>query len=392
MITIPTIQELYAEEVAAIESEFGDAMPLFGKVFLRALAAARGAIRWLIYIRIAKLQKNIFVDTADPESSGGTLERFGRVKLNRDPFPARAGVYTLEVTGNVGATIAAKTVFKSDDENANPGKLFILDSSYTLVATTDEITVRALEAGLDSKLNIGETLTATAPIIGVNQSAEVTAETTEPQAAEDIEDYRAKVIDAYRLEPQGGAATDYRLWAFDAQGVKQVYPYAKSGSAGEIDVFVEATIADSTDNHGTPSAQLLVDVADVIEFDPDTTRPLNERGRRPLGVFALNVKPVTPLKVDITVSSYSNLTANKQAAIEAALADLVNGIRPFVAAADILEDRNDLLDSNRIVAAILNAVPGSSFGAITIAIDNSIVSSQLFTQGNIPYYNSVTFV
>lgn len=391
MTVIPTYIELYNDILSDLETQMQVSIPIFGKNFLRALAAVQAGKLWLYYKAIANVQKNIFIDTAEPESIGGTLERFGRVKLNRDPFSARAGEYVVTVTGSIGAVIPAQSTFKSDDTATNAGKLFILDSAYTLVATTDSISIRALEAGNDSKLNIGDTLTATAPIALVDSIVTVSAETIEPSAEENIEDYRDKALDAYRLEPQGGAATDYRLWSADAQGVKQSYPYAKTGVVNEINLFVEATIADSIDGKGTPSALLLTDVEEVVEFDPDTTRPTYERGRRPLGVI-VNFLPVTVLNVDVTINGFVGLTVDIQNAIELSLIDEINLVRPFVAACDILDEKNDILDSNKIISIILNTRPGSVFGAITLNVGGVPYNSYTFINGNIPYVNSINFV
>lgn len=391
MTVIPTYIELYNGVLSDLETQMQVSVPTFGKNFLRALAAVQAGKLWLYYKAIANVQKNIFIDTAEPESIGGTLERFGRVKLNRDPFSARAGEYVVTVTGSIGAVIPAQSTFRSDDTAINSGKLFILDYSYTLVATTDSITIRALEAGNDSKLNIGDTLTATAPIALVDSVVTTSAETIEPSAEENIEDYREKALDAYRLEPQGGAATDYRLWSADAQGVKQSYPYAKTGAVNEINLFIEATVSDSIDGKGTPSALLLTDVEAVVEFDPDATRPTYERGRRPLGVI-VNFLPVTILNVDVTISGFVGLTVDIQNAIELALIDEINLVRPFVAACDILDEKNDILDSNKIISIILNTRPGSVFGAITLNVSGVPYNSYTFINGNIPYVNSINFV
>jgi len=391
MIIIPTLSELFDSILADIEATFGDNVPLFGKNFLRALAAVQAAKLKIYYLATASTQKNIFVDTADPEASGGTLERFGRVKLGRNPFPAKAGQYDVEVTGSIGAVIPASTTFKSNDDSLNPGKLFVLDNEFTLIATTDSINVRALEAGLDSKLSIADILTSTSPIINVNRIVTVTAETVQPLSEEDIELYRQRALDSYRLEAQGGAATDYRIWSFDAQGVQETYPFAKSGAANEIDLFVEATVADSTDGKGTPTAQLLLDVEAVVEFDPDTTLPLNERGRRPLGVFAVNLLPITVKEVDIIIDGFVGLTAEIQTLLFTALDLQINLIRPFVAGADILDEKNDILDVNIIINTVLNARPGSVFGTVTLKIDTVEVSTFTFVNGDIPNLDTVTY-
>ena len=50
---------------------------------------------------------------ADRELDGGTLERFGRARLGRDPFPASAGLYLIDVTGAAGGIIRQGVIFKN---------------------------------------------------------------------------------------------------------------------------------------------------------------------------------------------------------------------------------------------------------------------------------------
>lgn len=391
MITIPTISELYSQIKSDLEASYEDQIPTFGKAFLPIMAGVQASKLWLYYKAIGGLQKNIFVDTADPEASGGTLERFGRIKLNRNPFPAVAGQYDVLLTGTVGATVNAKTTFKSNDDSSSPGKLFILDVEHTMITSSETVVLRALEPGVDSKLEVGDGLTATVPIANINQGVTVAGESIEPQAAEDLEEYRQKAIEAYRSEPQGGAASDFRLWAADAQGVAQTYPYARSGYSGEVNLYVEATIADSTDGKGTPSAGLLTDVEAVIELDPDTTKPLSARGRRPLGVFEVHYLPVSPKDVEIDIADFENLTSEIEDLIEASIQELIDSIRPFVAGADVLADKNDTLNTNKIVAKIFNVIPNASFGDVTLTVAGTPVSTFTFTEGDIPFLDSITY-
>lgn len=387
MVTIPTLQQLYNEIIADIENEFSITIPLFGKNFFRAMAAVQAGKLWIYYKLVGFLQKNIFADTADPEAIGGTLERFGRVKLGRNPFPAVAGQYSCLVTGTAGQTIPGSTTFKSNDDSANPGNLFVLDAPFTLTAGPDYITLRALDAGLDAQLEIGDQLTATAPLNLIDQIATVDAETVQPLAAETIEDYRRKVLEAYRLEPQGGAGADYRIWAADAQGVFQSYPYAVSGAPNEVDLYIEATIADSIDGKGTPSAAILADVQSAIE-DPTPSRP----SRKPLAVYAVNYLPVDPLDVDITISSFVGLTPAIQTDIFNAIKAELDTVRPFVSSIDIVADKNDIFDINKIIALIIEANPGSQFGTVALAVDGIPVPTFTFAGGDIPFLNSITYV
>ncbi len=390
MITIPTLQELYTAILTDLQTQYGVSINPIGKTFLRALAAVQAAKLKLYYLVIGNLQKNIAPDTADPEAIGGTLERFGRIKLGRNPFPAQAAQYEIEVTGIIGGVIDAQTTWKSNDDSLNPGILYILDNSFILVTTPDTIIVRCLTAGLSGQLDISDQLTATQPIALVNALATVVAVTVEPLAAEDIEAYRTAVLNSYRLEAQGGAATDYRLWSQDAQGVAKVYPYAKSGATSEVDLYVEAIAASSTDGKGTPSFLLLQSVEDVIEFSPDTTLPINERGRRPLTVI-VNYLPITPLDVDIDIVGYIGATPGIETLILNALTAYTNKIRPFIAGADILSEKNDLIDINNIASQIIGAQPGSVFDSVTLTINGITYSSFRFLLGQIPFLNSVTY-
>lgn len=390
MRNIPTLNELYTDIISDLESQYSATISLVGKVFLRALAMVQAGKLKLFYLAIGLLQKNIFVDTADSESIGGTLERFGRIKLGRNPYPARAGVYVLKVTGSIGAIIKASTTFKSDDTSLSSGFLFVIDNDYTLVATTDYITVRALTIGAESKLALLDTLTSTSPIALVNNPVTVYSITTEPLAAEDIEAYRLAIINSYRLEAQGGAATDYRLWSSDAQGVRFVYPYAKSGAVCEVDLYIEATVADSTDGKGTPSAQLLLDVEAVVDRSPDTSLDANERGRRPLQVI-VHYLPVTIKTVDIVITGFTGITNDQKTLLLNAITDSVNLIRPFIDAADDLVNRNDTIDNNKIIGVITTQIPGSVFSSVTISVNSVVVSIYNFTLGNIPYLNSITY-
>jgi uncharacterized phage protein gp47/JayE len=391
MIQIPTIAQLSASIKATLETNFGLTIPSTGKNFLRALIAMQAAKLKLLYLVIGNTQKNIWPDTADSESIGGTLERFGRTKLNRNPKPAVAGQYELTITGSIGAIIKAATTWKSNDENTNPGYLFILDSEYTLVSETDTITVRALTPGETSKLFVLDNLQSTTPIALVNKAAYVSSIVVEPLAAETIEAYRTAILNSFRLEAQGGAATDFRIWSADAQGVAVVYPYAKSGESGVVNLFVEATIADSIDGKGTPSNSILSAVEDVIEFNPDETLDLNERGRRPLGVFQVNYLPVEVKEIDIIINDFQGLTVDIQALLLSAITSTINSIRPFVSAADVLANKNDILDNNKIINAILTQQPGSVFGTIEIYVSGILVSSFTFLDGDIPHLNSVSY-
>lgn len=391
MTSIPTLSQLYSDVLTDLQTELGVTVNPALRLVLRAIAGVQAARLKLLYLAVAFVQKNIFPDTADSEASGGTLERFGRAKIGRNPFPATQGEYQLKVNGTPGAVIPAGTTYRSDAGSLSPGQLYVVDAAYTLPIAIGSVPVRALTAGTAGKLNLGDTLTATAPIIGVTGAAMATTETVQPVDAETTEQYRKVVLQSYRLYPQGGAAADYRLWGQSVNGVAAIYPYAASGAPNEVNVFVEATVAASTNGMGTPGSTMLAAVAANLETDPVTGK-----GRRPLGVFRVNTLAVVVNKIDIVIYGASATSAANRAIINAALAAAIGAVRPFIAGADALAQRNDVFGINNIAATVLAAVPGTLFSTsemfITIGAGSPILTpSKIFDQGNIPFLNSVTY-
>lgn len=392
-MAIPTLSDIYNGIISDLNSKLGIVISIFGKNFSRAMAAVQAAKMWLIYRNIAKVQKNIFVDTADRESSGGTLERFGRVKLNRDPFLATAGIYEIEVTGTIGGVVPANTVFKSNDDASSPSKLYVTDSEFTLAGSSVLVTVRALEVGLDSRLVAGDKMTLTSPLVNVDSEATVDSEITIPLAAEDIEDYREKVMIAFRIESQGGSRGDYILWSLDTQGVRKVYPYAISGAVNEMNLYVEANVDDSGPTFpGQPTAQMLLDVEEVIERDPDTTLELYERSRRPVGMIIHFLEP-SPKYIDIEITDLFDDSASVKTIIENAVIALLHDVRPFIDGADDPNNMNKWLYISNLVGAVNSAIGQSNnFSALTFTVDSAPATSYEFINGNIPILNSITYV
>ena len=391
MATIPTVNELYVSIKQRLEAELGIKINVFGKSYLNVMAIVQAAKLKLIWLYVASVAKNSWVDTADPVSAGGTLERFGLVKLGRPRQAAVQGLYSVRVTGIAGSVIPAGSQFSSDDSSASPQFNFILDNAFTLSSTTGTITLRALTAGVQSRLDVSDTLTSLSPLLNVDDTVTVLSEVRTPINEESISDYRDAIIKSFRLSSQGGSGTDYRLWSQDASGVKEVYPYTKSGECAEVEVYVEATT--DIDPQGVPTQSVLDEVADVLEFNPDTSLPTYQRGRRPLGTHEIFVLAVTPIDVDIVFNGVVNFDTDTENAITEALRSDIATIRPFVASADITENQNDVIQRNKIISIAQNLVSLSqSFSGVTLQVNSiNVPVSFLFTEGNIPFLNSVTF-
>ncbi len=371
MITIPTLSALYNRVISAIETQFSDTA---GRV-LQALASVQAANLKLYYLAIGELQNNIWVDTCDDV----TLNRFGLGWLGRLRFPATQGVYQVQVTGSVGAVIPASTTFRSNDDSLSPGYLYVLDNDYTFLTTTEVIYLRALTGGTISKLNVGDGLTATAPLLNVNQGGVVLAISTDPVDAESVALYRQKILDKIQLTAGSWSAIDYRLVGGEVAGVGQIYAYATSGQSNEVDVYIEGVSTDIPPF--VPSGTVITNVTNAIELV------------RPLGVFQVNYAAVTvdDIEVTITMGSFPSFTSDQQATIEAALTEFINSVRPFIAACDPIADKNDIISSYNLAPVISNAVPGYGYSSVAFTVNGTPTLTYTSDNGNIPYLTAVHY-
>lgn len=391
MINIPTIIELHTR----ISNDLRNRLNLTDaqiKTVLNAFASVMSAEEKQLYLFLADIQKNLFVDTADSENIGGTLEHFGRIFLNRNPNPATQGVFNVSVVGVAGSVLVAGLGFKSNDTSKNPGQLYTLENEYTLTGSNDIIEISSNGGGVEFDLSVNNTLTITEPVIGVDSVVTVTEVVEQPLAAETLEDYRSDILLAIQLEPQGGSKTDYRVWASDAGGVRLVYPYVKNGDAGTVQVFVEATKADSSDGNGTPTQAILDDVTDVINFDPDDTKPTNERGRRPIQAN-LEVLEIEIVHVDVTITGLQDDSNSVRTAIQENLVTYLETVRPFVDGADLLRNKNDILYISGLQTVVVGVLTdGNFFSNFQMFVNDIEKNNHLFEKQYIPYLRNVTYI
>jgi hypothetical protein len=369
MTTIPTISEIFNNILSDLQAEYGITVNPFGNAFLVALAGVLSGLFYLVYLALGDVQKNIWIDTCDYP----TLLRFGRIILGRDPFAATAGQYTATITGSTSAVAGATTVYKSDDSSESPGMLFQISGAYTMPGTTGLITINALAGGLSSRLAIGDTLTATAPLVNIGPTATIATEVVIPVDAEDMEDYRTKCIEKVQLVPGSWSATDYRLVGIGISGVEQTYAYAASGDSNVVDVFLQGTIPGTAIGAG-----IITDYETAIELV------------RPLGVFRVDVaaSTINTIAITITMGSFAPFTAAQKTAISSALVNFINSVHPFIAGAgDSVSLRNDTIATFNLNSAITAAVPGYGYSAVSFTVGGTPTAVWQADNGEIAYFN-----
>tara|TARA_B100000953_G_scaffold297883_1_gene293561 strand:- start:301 stop:1479 length:1179 start_codon:yes stop_codon:yes gene_type:complete len=391
MISTPKLIEINDQIKQDLKNKLGiDSDDDLKKVYEAISIVTAGQFR-LQYLYLRDLLDNVFPDKADLEENGGTLERQGRIYLDRNPQPATSGIFRIRVTGESGSKLRAGLTFKSNDTALNPGRLYVLDNEYTMLTEEDFVEIRSLEGGSSNNLDLNNTLSITEPVIGVDKLVTVSSIVQESLDSEPIEDYRQSILNAIQLEPQGGARVDYVLWSDSVQGVRKVYPYTKDGQAGTVILYVEATEGDSIDGLGSASPQMLQNVYDAVNFNPDDTLPLNKRGRRPLQANIETVS-VTPASVNLEISGLSVDSIEIRNKIEQNLRSYIKTVRPFLDGADLFRNKNDILTTSKLQGVVSNVIGTNNyFQGMTMSVNDGSFSSYLFQRDEIPFLNEINF-
>ena len=376
----PTIQNIFERFSSALKAELNIPANEDLKEHFSALGSVTSAELKLLYLFAEDIQRNLYPQTADPNSQGGMLEDLGMLYLGRLPKPATASILELRMSGVAGSTLRTNLTFKSDTNNV----VYILDSEYILSGSNDVITVRSIEVGTNTILSANSELTITEPVQGVNSTVFVDSVLTPAVSAETIEQYRKAITDAIQLEPTGGAKTDYRLWGRDAVGVREVYPYLKQNDAGTIEIYVEA-------ENGTVTPQMITDVQNVLELDPDTSKPIYERGRKPMQA-TLDVKSVVELPIDIQIIGLNINSLSIQNSIYQTLEAYLRNIRPFIDGGQLLRDKNDVLNIARLTNVVSDAIDVDNyFLDLKMSVDGAPYDIYTFGLGRIPKLNTVSY-
>lgn len=384
MKTAPSIKTLFDSISTNLKHQFGINDENDLKRVLSAMAASDAGLLKIIYLALLDVQKNILPDLADPQSMGGTLERYGRLKLGRDPNPATQGKYTVTVKGVAGTNLNLGTQLVNKVTN----KYYTTTAALHLTTTTGIASISADKSGSDT-LQVGDVLFTVNTITNIQSQVTVLSVVTAPNDSEDLEVYRNLILESYRLEPNGGSASDYAFWALDVPGVRTVYPYTTG--PGMATIYAEGLTGDGSVSSTILDKLWKNDKTGVFELNPDTTLNNYERGRRQLGFTDITMRSVTVLPVIITITNLKDGSEGVSRSIIAELKNMLRLKRPYIAGIGDINDRNDTLYFRDIVTALDNALEsGNTYDDVTVTVNTLALPFQ-FTEGNIPSSPTVIY-
>ena len=276
--SVPTL----AEVVRSVENGFsiafyGSAGPLRVSV-LKVLAKAFGGAVYLLVLCCGWIWRNNFIVSADALSL--STKHATRLNLPRKPASFAHGSAFFIASG--ATTVKAGTILV----NPSSGVEFELLEDVTFTAAGNKsANIVAVVSGFSGNVGIGATLqfrditndsitdirTVTQVTGGASYDVQVGSEIQ--QWGETLEDYRNRLLDRERNQPQGGAEPDYKSWLMRFEFVSDVWTVPNWPLTNNVSCF----IADNrTVNAGIPAADVKTaqNYLSTVARRPITSRPI----------------------------------------------------------------------------------------------------------------------
>lgn len=364
-LSTPTTQELSDTIVSQISTSIGQSVPLLPKAFIRVLAKVLAGVVVLLWKYCGFIFLQLFVAYATdlPTTINGKVIRplveWGRLIGIGDPNPAtQAELWINVVVKNQTGFLPARTFLV----RAESGVIYQTVAEVPLNAATVPVKIRAASdqtggdgSGTIGNLQPGDVVEFSNSLPNVSRKATVTAQAVTGEDAEQIEVYRARITKRFQATPQGGAYADYQEWALEVPGIVNVYPYT-SPNPGQVDVYVEASVASSGSPDGIPTGAQLTAVRDSINLDVSgvaTRRPANA---------AVDVLPITRAAFTVTITGLTPDESDTRDAIKEGIAEYLATREPFIEGLSVLPKNNRITEA--AIAGIVDGIVDSKAASV----------------------------
>ena len=307
-----TIEEVQQLLIRSFEHEFNTQLRILPKSFIKILCKVFAGVFIIVYKLVGWYFLQMFPETADWKEVtilGVRLRPLVKLGVLFGVGESLAGVQwrgiiTIDVLTQ-GSVLYSGTQLKSNVT----GKLYIVEETKTLLQTKETVSVVCTEIGMAGNLEKNDTLNFVNPY-GFIKTEAIVSDVARVGLDNELESsYRNRVINRFRLQPQGGALADYRIWASEVPGVLNVYPYNDKEQPGGVLLYVSGIPDVYADR--IPDKGLLKKVGEACTYDPETGKAT----RKPLtamldpkndGSYS-NVKPVSVAVFDVVITGVSGI-------------------------------------------------------------------------------------
>ena len=307
-----TIEEVQQLLIRSFEHKFNKQLRILPKSFIKILCKVFAGVFIIVYKLVGWYFLQMFPETADWKEVTilgvrlRPLVKLGVLFGVGEPLAGVQwrGIITIDVLTQ-GSVLYSGTQLKSNVT----GKLYIVEETKTLLQTKETVSVVCTEIGTAGNLEQNDTLNFVNPYGFVKTEAVVLDVARVGLDNETEISYRRRVANRFRMQPQGGALADYRIWASEVQGVLNVYPYNDKEQPGGVLLYVSGIPDVYADR--IPDRGLLKKVGESCTYDPETGKAT----RKPLtamldpkndGSYS-NVKPVSVVVFDVVITGVSGI-------------------------------------------------------------------------------------
>ena len=392
-LSVPSTQTVSDQIIAAIESELGKSISLLPKSFTRVLSKALAGM-WTItykYTAWTHLQKYVaYASFGETEVNGRKLTplvEWGRLIGVGDPVAATNAQLTVSfgVLNTDSSTLPAGTQLV----HPSSGVIYITMADVTLDADPKTVNVLAASdtdnhggAGVIGNRNVGagetgDKLEWASPIAQLDSDggAHCTVAVVTAADAETEDAYRARVVERFAGRAEGGAYSDYAIWALEVNGIINAYVYRGQRDSGAVDVYVEASVA-SSDEDGIPTDAQRQAVEDSIESDSGGLAT-----RRPVSTW-VSVYKISRQAYDVTVNGLTPEDDATKTAIDQALDDYFRGREPFILGLSKLPRLDRVTEA--AVSGVVDetaAAFGATVTSVTVALNGQTITADTLGDG-----------
>lgn len=252
----PSLADLVSRIQADLVSRLGGSgAPLRRSVVAVVARVWAGAVH-MLHGHLEYLSRQLFPDLSDDAYLVRQASLYG---ISKSPATFAHGMVL--ITGTDGSDINAGAILRRED-----GAEYELQGGGTITAGELSLEVIAVLAGTAGNAPDGTELTFESPTPGIDAVA-VADELVEGDDQESTESLRRQLLARLRAAPQGGAASDYTLWAFSVPGVTRVWVYPNQLGAGTVVVYF---VRDDDSGSLIPSGSEVTTVQTYI----DSVRPV----------------------------------------------------------------------------------------------------------------------
>lgn len=379
--------------ISGLENELNVKFRLLPKSFIRVMAKVLSAVFISLYRQQAWIFLQMFVATA----SFDEIEVLGRkirpLVLWGDLVGIGEPGHSTQFTGIIKVKVTAvNTYLMQGTQFVNPatGKLYLTMENVLLKNEEELIKVKCSESGTAGNLVVGDKLNTTSPLSNIDKTAICTEVTLEAVDEEDENTYRSRVAARWRVQPQGGALSDYRKWASEVPGVSQTYIYKDDNSAAGVIIYVVAN-----NESRIPGSDLLVQVGRTCSYDPETGM-----GRKPIGAILdpennetyKNIRPCEIVEFDVRINGYSGEEMNSfKTSVKSNIETYFLQREPFVRGLSVDNERTDRISSNNISGVVNDIAEGFNgyFGRVVLLKDGVEIQSYNLGKGQLAKLNKL---